>query len=532
MTPEEKFQRRLFKELAHQHGAAKAAEIMASKAPPVDKDPGAFRSTVLGVAQGGVSDFTDEIGGIAGSMKIGDGPRLTPQAKAELVAKGQPLPDDRGGRELTRDNIRDEDRRAQKFHPGKNMAGRVGGGIAAAYLLPGGAPKSIAGMMGTGAGYGALTGLGSSEADLEKGEYGRAAVDTGIGAGTGLVLSGLAGVGLKKGPGFLDYLSETTRQGALNKGRNVLLNGADQLSNNKALPEAVVLRALNEGHIKPFGTTQGAATRLEKALAGAGDDYGAAVDKLHDLGATGPDVLDVASAFSARSRELAGKSGDPRIPKLFADEAEKALNTAANNEVASVSGRMPLRDAEFYKRDLQNLAKYGKVKAEETPLNPYRKEAASLWRQSIEDEIAKAAQDAGKGSALADVAATFVPVKTRYGELAQALAAAEKGVARGSQRTGSMFQPDAMALGQAIVDPSQAPALLAKPTTGLLKGRLPSTLAVGGMAVSDLLRAMSKGAGKASLSGSTRGTIANAAGLSADEAQTIVEWLRRKNDQP
>lgn len=526
MTPEEKFQRRLFKELSHQHGAAKAAEIMASKAPRARVDPGGFRSTALGVAQGGTADFTDEVGGVAGGILIGDGSRLTPQAKAELLARGEKIPDQRGGRELTRDRIRDEDARAQEFHPGKNMAGRVGAGLASAYLLPGGAAKTVAGMMKAGAGYGALGGLGASEADLEGGEYGRALLDTGAGGVMGAGLSGVAGSAIKAAPSALHYLGEYTQQGALNKGRNVLLNGADQLSNNKALSEAAVMRALNEGHIKPFGTTQGTATRLEKALAGAGDDYGAAVERLHELGATGPDVLDVASGFAARGRELAGKSGDPRIPKLFADEAEKALNTAANNEVASVSGRMPLRDAEFYKRDLQNLAKYGKVKAEETPLNPYRKEAASIWRQSIEDEIAKAAQDAGKGSALADVAAAFVPVKTRYGQLAQADAAAEKGVARGSQRTGSAFKADTLALSAFMGGTADAAAMLAKPTTGLINQRLPSTLAVGGMKLAEMLRGASKLAGKASMSGTARSTAANAAGLSTDEAEMLADWLR------
>lgn len=526
-TPEEKFKRRLFKELSGQHGSAKAAEIMTALAPPEDKDPGAFRSTVLGVAQGGASEFVDEIGGVAGSLKIGDGPRLTPQAKAELEAKGQRLPDDRGGRELTRDNIRDEDRRAQKFHPGKNMAGRIGGGMAAAYLLPGGAPKSIAGMMGYGAGFGALGGLGASEADLEKGEYGRALLDTGIGAGTGAALSGLAGVGLKKAPGLLDYLSDTTRQGALNKGRNVLLNGADQLSSNAPIPEAVVLRAIQEGHIKPFGTTQGAATRLEKALNEAGGEYGAQLNKLQDLGAQGFDALDVASKLSARADELAGKSGDPRLEKLLRDAADHILDTATKNKAAAQSGRMPLRDAEFYKKTVQDRARYGKV--EDKPLDPYLREVASTVRQANEDAVAQAGLLAGKGTPLAEAADSFVPLKTRYGELAQALAAAEKGVARGSQRTGSALLPDTLAFSDVLGGASNPAAMLAKPATGALKGRLPSTLAVGGLALSDALRGASRLAGKATLSGPVRAATAKAAGLNANEAAQIIEWLRSQH---
>lgn len=531
MTPEEKFKRLRFLELKSKMGGAAAAKTMNDLAPPQRVDPGAARSAILGAAQGGTADFADELGGVAGGVMIGDGARLTPSAKAELLARGEKIPDQRGGRELTRDNIRDEDKRAQEFNPGVNMAGRVGAGLASAYVLPGGAAKSIGGMMKVGTGYGALGGLGASEADLEGGEYGRALLDTGVGGLSGGVLSGAAGAGLKVAPSLLNYLSGATYQGSLNKGRNVLLNGADQLSNNKPIPDAVVLRALNEGHIKPFGTTQGAATRLERALDEAGDTYGATVTRLEDLGAQGPDALELAQQFSARARDLSGRSGDPRIPNLYATEAEKVLDTAANNATANTTGKLPLRDAENYKRDLQNLARYNKTDATQTPLDPHRREAASTFRQAIEDSIerdAQAAGGAGTGNPLADVAATFIPVKTRYGELAQALQAAEKGVARGSQRTSSSLLPDTGALGDILGAGVSPAALLAKPATGALKSRLPSTLARAGLPLSELLGALSRATARGAASSSVRSTAAKAGGLSPDEVNAIVDWLQKK----
>ncbi len=74
------------------------------------------------------------------------------------------------------------------------------GGAATAGLGP--AVNSLKAAAGTGAAFGAVGGLGNSDADLTKGEVGGAALDTGLGAGLGAGL-GSTFYGLSKGLSYL-----------------------------------------------------------------------------------------------------------------------------------------------------------------------------------------------------------------------------------------------------------------------------------------------------------------------------------------
>jgi hypothetical protein len=139
-----------------------------------------------GAVQGATLGFGDEIAAVAGSI-VGDGTY----------------------REL-RDEARKADKDAQAGDPKAYGAGRMIGGVAT-MALPGGAvnaAKPLLSLANTGraAAMGGAVALGESEADLTKGEIGKAAWDVtkgatvGAGVNTGL---GLVGKGVRAGRQFI-----------------------------------------------------------------------------------------------------------------------------------------------------------------------------------------------------------------------------------------------------------------------------------------------------------------------------------------
>jgi hypothetical protein len=82
-----------------------------------------------------------------------------------------------------RDTSREADKAAKEANPWTYGLSEVAGAALPASLV--GVPASLGGAAALGAGYGAVQGLGTSEADLTKGEVGQAAIDTAIGAGLG-----------------------------------------------------------------------------------------------------------------------------------------------------------------------------------------------------------------------------------------------------------------------------------------------------------------------------------------------------------
>lgn len=147
---------------------------------------GAF---VRGIAQGGSMGFGDELAGALGAAASSVG----------LLDNKENLSFGDAYRQY-RDQARESDRLAEAKHGGAYIAGQVVGGIATAPALPGGAVSTLGKAAATGAGYGAVAGLGGSKADLTRGEVDQAAIDTGIGAGVGLA-AGAVGHGIVKGAG-------------------------------------------------------------------------------------------------------------------------------------------------------------------------------------------------------------------------------------------------------------------------------------------------------------------------------------------
>lgn len=129
----------------------------------------------------------------------GERATLTPQARAELLAMGEQVPEERGLVDTYRE-VRD--RRAARTEAGSEQnpwAGRAGAltgfGLSLLAPLPKAPGTGVGSSVATGVGYGALGGLTEGKADLTRGEVGQAIEDTVEGGLMGGAL-GLAGHGL------------------------------------------------------------------------------------------------------------------------------------------------------------------------------------------------------------------------------------------------------------------------------------------------------------------------------------------------
>lgn len=123
----------------------------------------------LGAVQGATFGFADEGIGL-GNVDIGTA--VTDPSKAvEQYRQG-------------RDEMRAINQLAQQRHENTYLGGEIAGGLATA-AAPGGVPATLGRVIGTGAIVGGVSGLGASNADLTKGEFGQAAKDTALGAAIG-----------------------------------------------------------------------------------------------------------------------------------------------------------------------------------------------------------------------------------------------------------------------------------------------------------------------------------------------------------
>lgn len=199
--------------------------------------PGPTESLIRGAAQNATLGLADEAAGAGEALmkKLqGDQTPLT-----DLYRQG-------------RDESRNLYKLAEQENPSSYLGGQVAGAIAPA-LLTGGA--SIGGL----AAQGALQGLGSSEADLTKGELAGAARDTGIGGAIGA------------GAGFLgNQLSKLPIGQAVGYVGDKLKGGAEDLARlatgTTGLPEKAGRELLDQGIVK-FGDTTGGIARRASAIA-------------------------------------------------------------------------------------------------------------------------------------------------------------------------------------------------------------------------------------------------------------------------
>lgn len=163
-------------------------------APPSEQElheSGQLEALGRGAAQGLSFGFGDELAG-AGSSAI--------QSLLETLGVREDNKQNLEQQyEAARDLEREANKAAEEAHPGLYAAGDIGTGIGVGLLSGGagllgsglktgikaGGKEALKAMAKIGAMEGAAQGLGRSEADLTEGEFGEAALDTGIGAGIG-----------------------------------------------------------------------------------------------------------------------------------------------------------------------------------------------------------------------------------------------------------------------------------------------------------------------------------------------------------
>ncbi len=263
-----------------------------------------------------------------------------------------------------RDEMRRDVSVAQKANPKTFLAGNIagamsvpvpGGGAAKPFQTVGG--RSLQNMGSFGA-SGALAGLGNSDADLLKGEFGQAATDTAIGAGIG------AGMGSVTGPAAygwarharpaLQSLAASRAVAAVapsasmaNKLRTKL--GVRTDGQQQQLGEEI----LDLGILRPFGGAAGANERNQAIQALEGANIGSFMDRADSLVEQG--VARAPSRDLQRgivSRSLADAADTPvSRAALPAVEARLLENTGrdpvqAPAALRSMLGDLPWWDAE------------------------------------------------------------------------------------------------------------------------------------------------------------------------------------------
>lgn len=314
----------------------------------------------------------------------------------------------------SRDLERARNKAAESAHGGYYLGGNLLGGLATAPLLPGLQAGRNAGLLArtaigaaNGLALGGVAGLGASEAELAKGELGKAATDMGIGAGAGALIGGslpIAGNLLSRFPGVLRRVGTRAAKAAL---------GA---SERAPVSEAAAQQALETGAIKPFSGTKATAERLEQQQASLGAKYGQIIKKLEEAGIQGPEASRIAQTWLERAtQEDVNSIGSP-IPDLLMKHAEELERKAGE------SGRIGLQRAINMTRDLQSRARY--QPGIDTSLNDARKAMASDLRDAVEKAVAEQAQQAGGETQV--IAKQFIPLKEQLRRSFEASSAADK----------------------------------------------------------------------------------------------------------
>lgn len=233
--------------------------------------------------------------------------------------------------------LRDENRSANKYaqslDPKAYLVGEVvGGGLNPANkLIPGTAGKSLlsARNMATSAGVGGITGLNASEADLTKGEFGKAAVDTGIGAGVG------AGVntGLGAGGKAVRYIAATPERAA-KRADNILI---DKLSLGATAAERDgMVGELGKDVPKVLNFVRTTPELKDAVLSG---NYGRAVEILKSQKAAAEKLGE--STISTLESRWGKQDAQPMVDALEKLQAKYAANPAPESQKMA---------AEFQKR--------------------------------------------------------------------------------------------------------------------------------------------------------------------------------------
>ena len=244
-----------------------------------------------------------------------------------------------------RDESRANNAAAQDQHSLLYGGGELAGGILPGLIPGAGVAKgaSIAEAAGKAALQGGIAGLGSSEADLTKGDIGGAALDTGIGAVTGGVVGGaLHGIGQKiagKAPeSFMNDANEDLLGKARPKDRKVAF-GVQQ-----AHPE-IANEVFYSDEFKPV---------LEAARAGKTEEAAHAAQQFVDKAGENR----IANYEAASADGAQGTTGSV-VDRLRQEASHKASSVGGEQEAKAIS---KMADTVEQTRAVANVADLGKAR--------------------------------------------------------------------------------------------------------------------------------------------------------------------------
>lgn len=252
-----------------------------------------------------------------------------------------------------RDVSRAEDKKAQEDQGGAYLAGEIAGGVAPALLTGGSTALVQGGLKGaaiagikSGAKYGAATGLGMGEADLTKGEFGKAALETGTGAALGGVIGGLLPIGVEgvKGAGKLiskgtdEIIDRTGQLGTTTLESAKLASTGKSITSGKATAENVkdiagdasiiakTLGITERGKAKDLVTKSMSSEQKLNATQDIDDILKRIDDELPNLDAADPDAIGlktIKTKFEKIKNDILNEGADPSV--LTKSEAYKKL---------------------------------------------------------------------------------------------------------------------------------------------------------------------------------------------------------------
>lgn len=425
------------------------------KYQPPDEKMNPAVAGLLGLGRGATMDFGDELAGASGAMLA--------HVLPESLGGGT---DGKSWRELYReyrDFARKQNDKGARDQPLATGVGTLAGGIATSYLGGaaaaelGGTAKLLSvlgkaapavGAIGEGATYGALSGLGGSDADLTKGEFGKAASDTGHGALTGAEF-GLGGhiVGAT-----LPYLAKGASKLGSVAARGALSHGADV---GKLSSEAVQA-AYDAGAFTRPRMISGTSNKLDEVRAALGAAKGQLEADWGARGLTADNALDLARGLEGEGRRVASTTGGSPTPKAFfdlADEIAPGISTARDEirtqlarqgirgkhadalveegmrdwqpdliaKRVDAKGNLSLADAENIKGTLQDNASAAYKEAGGSPKGDALKAVAAYIKKANDAAVNR------QRSLAPELADKWVPLKEKLGNLIEASNAARAG---------------------------------------------------------------------------------------------------------
>lgn len=447
-----------------------------------DSNISALESAGRGLVQGSTAGFADELGGaVQGGLDsiyglFGDSPSEVNARLAEQGFTGDVGPTSSGQMYTQgRDEMRELDRQAKEANPSAYTAGEIGGGIASSFV-PGlnlGKGASLAKIAAQSAAMGGAAGLGLSDADLTKGEFGQAAWDTAkgaavggaIGAGSELAARGISALA-RKAPEALDRFAEKAALNATGATGKQLTTFSDDAG-----------RQLLDRGIVRFGDSQrNIATRAADAVKAANSQID---DSLRALEAKGVkvDANDIYNTIRAKIDELAGDPSQADIAKMLEGELDNLLNATEARGSTEFGVGAAEKIKRGYNRKAGNWADPEK--------GAVGKEMYQTFRGGVED-AAEAADPA--------TAALFKEGKESYGLLRPIEEAAERRAATTAQSpVGGLLDTAAFVGAEAAKGGMGIPAAIAR---RVVSPRISSSVAVGADTLSKIMKVAPQRLGK------------------------------------